>query len=45
MVVLIDDTAREARSEIYKKTRPLISEKLAFGCALFKTKPVEDLEF
>ena len=32
--MLVKDTARDTRGEIFKP-RPLISEKLVFGCALF----------
>ena len=35
--MLAKDTACEARGEIFK-LRPLTSEKLAFGCALFNVE-------
>ena len=34
-MVLVKDTARKACGEILLKLHPLISEKFAFGCALF----------
>ena len=41
---MIKNTVREVRAEIFKP-RPLISEKLAFGCTLiFKTKQISQCE-